>query len=174
VEMLREGRDVASSLAHCAPPAAQTFVSQTLATVAEGTTVEVLSSFLFGREDLIPDMFSRIQQQWSGSQRAARFSYYVARHIELDGGEHGPAGLQALAELAGDNEGAWDVARRAAESAMSARIALWDAVDAQLPHVRELRSVRSPKSKPERRGRKIREVVPGGGGPLVHKREQLP
>ena len=167
VEMLRDGQDVESSLAHCAPPAAQTFVSHTLATVAGGTTIEVLSSFLFGREDLIPDMFSRIQRQWGGSQQAARFSYYVARHIELDGDEHGPAGLRALAEVAGDDDGAWDAARRAAESAMAARIALWDAVNAQLPHVGEVRSIWTPKSKPGKRGRKGREGVAANGARLV-------
>jgi hypothetical protein len=101
-------------------------------------------------------MFARIQQQWSGSRQAARFSYYVARHIELDGGEHGPAGLQALAESARDDEGAWDAARRAAESAMAARIALWDAVNAQLPHVEEVRSIWSP-GKPGKQARTIRE-----------------
>jgi hypothetical protein len=140
VGMLREGRDVGRSLALCTPPATHTFVSKTLATVAGGTTIEVLSSFLFGREDLIPDMFARIQGQWVDSRQASRFSYYVARHIELDGDEHGPAGLAALAEMAGDDDDAWESARRAAESAIAARIALWDAVYVKLPNVSDARS----------------------------------
>jgi hypothetical protein len=157
--MIEEGRDVGDSLALCAPPAAQTFVSHTLETVAEGTTVEVLASFLFGREDLIPDMFSRIQRQWIDSGQAARFSYYVARHIELDGGEHGPAGLAALAELAGDDEGAWHAARRAAASALAARLTLWDAVDRDLPNVEQVQPVRSARaSKPAARVRTSRRA----------------
>jgi len=98
--MLREGNDLEASLAACAPPAAQTFVAQTLSTVEHGTTIDVLSSLLFGREDLIPEMFSRLVPQWIESERAPRFTYYVARHIELDGDEHGPAGMRALAEAA--------------------------------------------------------------------------
>jgi hypothetical protein len=78
------------------------------------------------------DMFQRIQRQWGGSRHAARSSYYVERHIELDGGEHGPAGLTALAGLAGDDERAWNAARRAAESTIAARMRLWDAVTVAL------------------------------------------
>ena len=69
--MLREGRDLDASLAAWAPPAARTFVSQTLTTVEQGTTIEVLSSLLFGREDLIPEMFSRLVPQWIESQASA-------------------------------------------------------------------------------------------------------
>ena len=54
--MLREGRDLEASLAAWAPPAARTFVSQTLTTVEQGTTIEVLSSLLFGREDQSRDV----------------------------------------------------------------------------------------------------------------------
>lgn len=99
--MLRDGSDLEASLAACAPPAARTFVNQTLSLVAQGTTVEVLSAFLFGREDLIPEMFSRLRPQWVESAQATRFSYYVTRHIELDGDAHGPAGLRAVAEAGG-------------------------------------------------------------------------
>lgn len=133
--MLREGRDLEASLAAWAPPAARTFVSQTLTTVEQGTTIEVLSSLLFGREDLIPEMFSRLVPQWIESQRAPRFTYYVARHIELDGDEHGPAGVRALAEAAADDERAWEAARGAAASALAARITLWDSVHAELARI---------------------------------------
>lgn len=133
--MLRDGSDLEGSLAACAPPAAHTFVNRTLSLVAQGTTVEVLSSFLFGREDLIPEMFSRLGPQWMESAQATRFSYYVTRHIELDGDAHGPAGLRALAEAAGDDERAWEAARCAAESAIAARIALWDSVHAELQRI---------------------------------------
>jgi hypothetical protein len=126
--MLRAGASLEASLAAWAPPAAQAFVARTLSTVEHGTTVEVLSSLLFGREDLIPEMFSRLVPQWIESQRARRFTYYVARHIELDGDEHGPAGMRALADAAADDERAWEAARGAAASALAARITLWDSV----------------------------------------------
>src|SRR5262249_56682041 len=43
-----------------APAAARAFVGRTMEVVDRGRTVEVLASFLFGREDLIPEMFGRL------------------------------------------------------------------------------------------------------------------
>jgi DUF3050 family protein len=130
---LEQGEAVALSLAAAeAPPEARAFVMHTLETVERGTTVEVLAVFLFGREDLIPDMFSRLLPRWAESRSARRFAYYVARHIEVDGDDHGPAAQRALAELAEDDAEAWGAARRAAHAAIAARIALWDGVHANL------------------------------------------
>ena len=135
VAALREGQDLDAALVAFAPTAAQTFVRQTLYTVEHGSTIEVLSSFLFGREDLIPEMFARILRQWSESAEARRFRFYIERHIELDGDEHGPAGLRALAEMAGTDEGAWQAARRAAEAAIASRVSFWDSVNADVLHL---------------------------------------
>ncbi len=111
-----------------APKAARAFVRNTLQTVMAGDSVEVLASFLFGREDLIPDMFSRFLPRWQFSRPAARFTYYVQRHIELDGDDHGPAARRALIALAGHRSAAWAHAQRAAERAIDARLELWDRV----------------------------------------------
>ena len=133
LSMIADGADVAVALAAAgAPPAARSFVAHTLRTVEHGTTIEVLSSFLFGREDLIPDMFSRLLPQWAEVRSARGFAYYVERHIELDGDDHGPAGQRALVEVCGDNDDMWRAAGRAAQSAITARIALWDGVHADL------------------------------------------
>jgi hypothetical protein len=132
---LRDGGDVGAALDANAPAQTGAFVRETLRTVDQDTTIVVLSSFLFGREDLIPEMFSRLLPLWGESRDARKFTYYVERHIELDGDEHGPAGLRALAEMAGDDEAAWEAARGAAQSAIAARIALWNAVYADLQSV---------------------------------------
>lgn len=136
ITLLRNGNDVQSSLkAVEAPSGVQEFVANTLQTVREAATIEVLAAFLFGREDLIPEMFSRLLPQWDDSHDARRFIYYVKRHIELDGDEHGPAGLRALAEMAATDGAAWQMAKAAAQSAMMARIALWDSVHANLADI---------------------------------------
>jgi Protein of unknown function (DUF3050) len=133
VGLLRDGVDVRSSLvAVGASEAVQRFVSHTLNVAMQGSTVEVLAAFLYGREDLIPEMFSRLLPQWGNSNDARGFAYYVKRHIEVDGDEHGPAGLRALAEMAAGDGSAWQAASRAAHSAIVARIALWDSVHARL------------------------------------------
>lgn len=111
-----------------APKCARAFVRHTLQTALAGDPVEVLASFLFGREDLIPDMFAKILPRWQKSRTATRFAYYVKRHIELDGDDHGPAARKALVSLAGTRPAAWAAARRSAERALDARIALWDRV----------------------------------------------
>jgi hypothetical protein len=113
-------------------PSVRTFVNATLRTVECGSTIEVLASFLFGREDLIPEMFMLLLPRWAESQQARGFAYYVERHIELDGDDHGPAGLRALAEMAGNDPVIWETASRAAEAAITARIDLWNGVYAEL------------------------------------------
>jgi hypothetical protein len=123
--------DLAMSLVET-PLSARVFVSNTLALATRGTTVEVLASFLYGREDLIPEMFGRLLPRWRQSRNARTFVYYVDRHVELDGDDHGPAAQNALAELCGDDLAAWETAYRAADEAIRARIELWDAVLADL------------------------------------------
>jgi hypothetical protein len=133
IALLRDGANAQASLgAIGAPPSVRQFVSHTLQTAREATTIEVLASFIFGREDLIPEMFSRLLPQWSDSSQARRFAYYIYCHIKLDGEEHGPAGLRALAEMAGRNLAGWQSAKQAAQSAIAARIALWDSIYADL------------------------------------------
>ncbi len=123
--------EVALSAAE-APMPARAFVLRTLAWARQGTTVEVLSTFLYGREDLIPAMFSRLLPCWQQSLAARNFAYYIERHIELDGDDHGPAAERALAELCGVDHEAWHAACRAAERAIRARCEFWDAVLATL------------------------------------------
>lgn len=128
VGLLREGVEVGAALDTAAPATARAFVGRTLAAALDGDTVEVLAAFSFGREDLIPDMFARLLPRWEASRTAKKFAYYVKRHIELDGDAHGPAARRALIELAGTDAAAWRAARRAAEDAIAARLALWDRV----------------------------------------------
>src|SRR5262249_19136372 len=113
-----------------APAAARAFVGRTMEVVDRGRTVEVLASFLFGREDLIPEMFGRLLPRWERVRVARRFAYYVERHIDLDGGDHGPAGERALVELLGRDAAAWRAAERAAGEAIGERIRLWDGIAA--------------------------------------------
>ncbi|MDQ3367218.1 MAG: DUF3050 domain-containing protein [Myxococcota bacterium] len=132
LELISQGLDVETALAESgAPRAARSFVRGTLDLVTAGSTVEVLSSFLFGREDLIPDMFQQLLPRWSESRSATRFTYYVQRHIELDGDEHGPAARRALIALAGTDPDAWAHARRAAERSILSRIELWNRIDSK-------------------------------------------
>ena len=54
-----------------------------------------------------------------------RFNYYLERHIEVDGGEHGPIALEMIAALCGDEEVKWKEAEEVAVRALEVRLALW-------------------------------------------------
>ncbi len=58
--------------------------------------------------------------------------WYLDRHIEVDGEDHGPMALRMIAELCGDDARKWAEATEAAETALRARIALWDGIAASL------------------------------------------
>jgi hypothetical protein len=111
------------------PAGVYEFVNETMRCAISGSTVEVASYFLFGREDVIPEMFKRLLSLWSnGEVEVPSFAYYLERHIELDGGSHGPWAQEMLMALAGQNESRWKEATCAAERAVTNRIQLWDSV----------------------------------------------
>ncbi len=119
-----------------APEVVSSFVRETLRCAIYGSVVEVASYFFFGREDVIPEMFKKLLALWSGGAvEVPNFAFYLERHIELDGESHGPLARQMLTALAGTDEYKWMVAARAAQQALSNRIALWDGVVAHLKDI---------------------------------------
>jgi hypothetical protein len=113
-----------------APEEARAFVRSTFRFIASGKLHCVAAAFTFGREDLIPDMFRSFirEQNEAMSGRLDMLRWYMERHIEVDGDEHGPMALRMIAELCGDDAVKWDEAAVAAEEALLARIALWDGI----------------------------------------------
>ena len=135
IALLREGTPVAEALAQAgAPAAAQTFVAGTFAVIGTGKLHSIAAAFTFGREDLIPDIFRGFirDQNHALAGQLDLFRWYLDRHIEVDGDEHGPMALQMVANLCGDDERKWHEATEAAATAVTARIALWDAITATL------------------------------------------
>jgi hypothetical protein len=127
-----------------APAAAQRFVRSTFGCLAEEKLHVTAAAFTFGREDLIPDMFRGFirDQDERLSGRLSIFRWYLDRHIEVDGDEHGPMALRMIGELCGRDETKWHEAEAAAEQALLARVALWDGVADAIAQSRMVGSAR--------------------------------
>jgi len=108
-------------------PFIREFTGQTLQIAGRAPLLTVMASFFYGREDVIPRMFSSLLEKWRiGAEQAPLFVYYLKRHIEVDSDEHGPAAKAILAAaIAGDPLRGLQVLD-AARLSIEARIRLWD------------------------------------------------
>jgi hypothetical protein len=118
-----------------APQAARQFVNATFELIRGGSTAAIAAAFTFGREDLIPGVFRALVRELDAqSGTLGKFIWYLERHIEVDGEDHGPLSLRMVEDLCGTDAALWDEAGTAAEAAIEARIALWDGILAQIQH----------------------------------------
>jgi hypothetical protein len=112
------------------PEASRRFVASTFASIDSGGVHELAAAFTFGREDVIPEMFRSLVRDLNAELggQFAKFQWYLERHIEVDGEDHGPLSLRMVADLCGTDERRWEMASVAAEEALLARLALWDGI----------------------------------------------
>lgn len=115
-------------------PAQKKFVTYNLDLADHGKTHEVAAAFFFGRENLIPDMFTAILKDLDsnfGSQTKTIFphlNYYLERHVEIDGEEHSALSKKCLEVLCGNNQEKWNEAINAGVKSLELRINLWNEI----------------------------------------------
>jgi len=56
------------------------------------------------------------------------FKFYLTRHVEVDGDEHGPMAGRLVEALCGNDARKWQAAEDAAVKSLMARKVLWDGV----------------------------------------------
>ena len=118
--------------------AQRNFVQFNLNLAANGKIHEVAAAFFFGREKVIPDMFTSIlndlEKNIATSDQGLfpNLKYYLVRHIEIDGGEHSHQALECLAAICGNDSIKWEEARLSGIKSLKLRSELWDEVENSL------------------------------------------
>ena len=134
VQKVAEQGIAAALDAGLAPAPSVAFTRTTFDFLASGKPHAVAAALALGREHIIPSMFRALLSRMAVSEaQAPSFHYYLKRHIHLDGDSHAPLSLRLLAALCGDDPGKWREAEAAAETAVVARLQLWDGAFAALP-----------------------------------------
>ena len=112
-------------------PNIKRFLDFTFQVIETGKAHEIAAAFTFGREDLIPNMFTEILKEFKSnfpSTDLSKLIYYFERHIELDADEHGPMAFKMVEILCGDDEQKWKEVEAVSIDALEMRIGLWDAI----------------------------------------------
>lgn len=117
---------------HFSPSLAMDFVDNTFKTIDDGPHCAA-ASFCYGRESVIPSMFSKLLKQINISETdAPKFHYYLQRHIEVDGDEHGPMAEHLVNYFCKDDPFLIHEAEQAAIAAIKARIKFFDEIEKEL------------------------------------------
>jgi hypothetical protein len=113
-------------------PHIKAFLDFTFTIIEQGKPHEIAAAFTFGREDLIPKMFTEILRNFQENlpdTDLSKLIYYFERHIALDADEHGPMSLKMITELCEDDPQKWAEVEEISILALEKRIGLWNAID---------------------------------------------
>jgi hypothetical protein len=134
LKLVEEGLSVEKALDRLGVNGAiKDFVGYTFEVIDTGKDHMIAAAFTHGREGLVPEVFIEIlnQSSYLTSNSYTSMKYYLERHIELDGDEHGPLSLKMIDELCDTDEKTVEANQVAAES-IRKRIALWDAISEEI------------------------------------------
>jgi hypothetical protein len=113
-------------------PNVKAFLDFTFRVIEQGKPHEIAAAFTFGREDLVPNMFTEILKNFQKNfpeTDLSKLIYYFERHIELDTDEHGPMAMKMIEELCGTDEKKWKEVEVVSIDALEKRLGLWNAIE---------------------------------------------
>jgi hypothetical protein len=117
------------------PLSIKRFLKFSFEIISEGKPHKIAAAFTFGREGLIPDMFTSIinnVQKNFPEEDLRLFKYYFDRHIELDADEHGPMAFKMVEELCGNDPVKKNEVLQVAQEALDYRIQLWNGIEDEI------------------------------------------
>ncbi len=113
---------------------AKSFLKHTFEVIGSNKPHCIAAAFTFGREDLIPDMFHVLVNELHdiNPEQLKNLKYYLDRHIELDGDNHGPLAEKMMIILCGNDDLKWKEATETAIECLKHRRSLWTGVDQKI------------------------------------------
>lgn len=115
------------------PLPVKNFVSYNINLSLNGEVHEVCAAFFYGRENLVPSIFEPIVKEINENKlNCPNFLYYLERHIELDGEEHGQLAQKCLDILVGQDDKKREEASEVARISLNLRKELWDFIHAEI------------------------------------------
>ena len=113
------------------PKSVQNFVNFHLELALHGDIHLVAGAFFYGREQLIPAMFTGLLKELEAFQsKYPTLIYYLKRHIELDGEEHSIMAKEFLETLCFGNEEMLEQAKQTGLNSLKLRDEMWNELKA--------------------------------------------
>jgi len=115
------------------------FLQFTFSVIAEAKPHNIAAAFTFGREELIPEMFTEILKNLEANFPEISLQpliYYFERHILLDADEHGPMAMKMIDNLCGNDPQKWSEVTQTAKTALDKRLGLWDDISVKIDAIK--------------------------------------
>ena len=110
-------------------PVQAAFVGFTFEVISLNSLPYTTSCFAFGRETSIPDMFQGIVEKIGlDREECPMFIYYLERHIELDGDDHGPKAIELVKKFSGQDPEVIQKSENVAINSITARSTFFDGI----------------------------------------------
>lgn len=120
------------------PEPSRRFMAFTFQVIGSGDALTMAVAFTHGRELLVPSLFQALlDRALIPPQRAPSLHWYLSRHIDLDGDDHGPGSLAMVGELCGQSPFRLEIANVMAHRAVEARRQFWDGIHRALTMPRQ-------------------------------------
>jgi len=115
------------------PEEIEEFVTYNITLAQSGENHKIAAAFFYGRENLIPDIFEPLVNSLKENNISCpNLLFYLERHIELDGDEHGDLAGKCFDLLCDGNESKYIEGLEAAQYSLKLREKMWSFILGQL------------------------------------------